>query len=342
MPRRENVVAYPRYLCEARAGSQDKIIVDLGAAAQSVVGSPGNGAAGLRRGLDMDIPYKGYTIVPNSERQPDGRWLPVAELEVSDRGVVTAKPPLRATPREIRATRADADAAAVKMAKAWIDTSERAGTTTPATSQTTSDTDRSITAVPVPKVPGGDIASPRVPQESQAQDARAGATTRVRGADDRRRPTPVDKLNWAGVYQAVGLDADEKVDRLTHVLVVDSLLERLVTLVLATKLVSSSESKEAPAIETTLRDLASLSVCTRVDLASRLGVVVPGIAESIVEVNRVRNSLVHFKPARGKPGWDMSDADELVSQAACDRCVRKGIEAVQNLMSALRAKAKET
>jgi hypothetical protein len=41
----------------------------------------------------MDIPYKGYTIVPNSERQPDGRWLPMAELEVSDRGVVTADPP---------------------------------------------------------------------------------------------------------------------------------------------------------------------------------------------------------------------------------------------------------
>jgi hypothetical protein len=42
----------------------------------------------------MDIPYKGYTIIPNSERQPDGRWLPVAELEANSRGVVTPKPPL--------------------------------------------------------------------------------------------------------------------------------------------------------------------------------------------------------------------------------------------------------
>src|SRR5258708_33175414 len=67
----------------------------------------------------MDIPYKGYTIIPNSERQPDGRWLPVAELEANSRGVVAPKPPLRATPREIRATRADAAAVAVTMAKAW-------------------------------------------------------------------------------------------------------------------------------------------------------------------------------------------------------------------------------
>ena len=73
----------------------------------------------------MDIPYKGYTIIANSERQPDGRWLPVANLEANSRGVVTPKPPVRATPREIRATRADADAVAVKMAKAWVEASER-------------------------------------------------------------------------------------------------------------------------------------------------------------------------------------------------------------------------
>jgi hypothetical protein len=293
----------------------------------------------------MDIPYKGYTIVPNSERQPDGRWLPMAELEVSDRGVVTADPPLRATSREIRATRADADAAAVKMAKAWIDASERAGTTTRASTPTTNATDRPVTVAPAPKVSisiGGDVASPRMPQETRAQDARANAATRVKGADDRRRPSPVDKLDLAGVYQAVGLNADEKVARLTRVLVVHSLLDRLVTLVLATKLASSSESRAATDIETTLSAIVPLPILTRVDLASRLGVVAPGVAETLVEVNRVRNGLVHFKPPRGKPGWDMSDADELASQAACDRYVHKGIEAVQNLMSALRAKAKET
>ena len=61
----------------------------------------------------MDIPYKGYTIVPNSERQPDGRWLPVADLQADDHGVLTPQPPLRAAPRDIRATRADADVLAV-------------------------------------------------------------------------------------------------------------------------------------------------------------------------------------------------------------------------------------
>ncbi len=52
----------------------------------------------------------------------------MADLQADDRGVATPRPPLRATPRDIRATRADADAVAVKMAKAWIETIEREGT----------------------------------------------------------------------------------------------------------------------------------------------------------------------------------------------------------------------
>jgi hypothetical protein len=267
----------------------------------------------------MDIPYKGYTITPNSERQPDGRWLPVAELEVSHRGVVTPKPPLRAAPREIRATRADADAAAVKMAKAWVDASERAGASTGAGAPTTSGKNASITVAPPPKAPvASDVDSPRMPQETRAQDARA------------------DKLDWAGLYQAVGLDSDEKVDRLTRLLVVQFLLDRLVTLALAAKLASSSESRTARDLENILDDIAPLPIPTRADLASRLGVVASGVAESIVEINRVRNGLVHFKPTRGKPGGDVGDADEIASQHACDKCLRKGIEAVRDLMSAAR------
>jgi hypothetical protein len=291
----------------------------------------------------MDIPYKGYTIIPNSERQPDGRWLPVAELEVSGRGVVTSKPPLRAMSREIQATRAEADAAAVKMAKAWIDLGEREGTTTRASTPTTNDKDRSITMDPLPKVPSeSEVASPRISQKSRAQDARADAATGVRGADHRTRPTPLGQLDWVGLYQAVGLGSDDHLDRLTRVLMVHFLLDRLVTVVLATKLASSNESNEPLDIENTLSDIASLPISTRVDLAAMLGVVAPRVAESIVEVNRLRNRLVHFKPTRGKPGWDLSDADEIASQDACDKCLRNGIEAVQGLMSALRVTEKET
>ncbi len=69
----------------------------------------------------MEITYKGYRIHPNSERQPDGLWLPVAELEFSHGGGVTTKPPLRAKSPEARMTSTEADAAAVLMARAWID-----------------------------------------------------------------------------------------------------------------------------------------------------------------------------------------------------------------------------
>jgi len=223
----------------------------------------------------MDIPYKGYTIIPNSERQPDGRWLPVAELEANSRGVVTPKPPLRATPREIRATRADADAVAVKMAKAWVEESEREAT-------------------------------PRIPSEQRVQDARVKAPPRARRIE-------AEKLDWPGLHEG---------DRFTRLLAVHSLLDRLVTLVLATRLAASRES--------IFDAMASLPIPSRVALALTLNVVPPAAAEGILEIDRARNGLVHSKPTPGKPAWDVGGAVESES-------LRKGLEAAQGLMTALGA-----
>ncbi len=225
----------------------------------------------------MDIPYKGYTISPNSERQPDGRWLPVAELEANSRGVVTPKPPLRATPREIQATRADADAVAVKMAKAWVEESEREAT-------------------------------PRIPPEQPGQDARVKAPPRARRIE-------AEKVSWPGLHEG---------DRFTRLLAVHSLLDRLVTLVLAARLAASRES--------IFDAMASLPISSRVTLALTLNVVSPAAAESILEIDRVRNGLVHSKPAPGKPVWDVSGAVEGES-------LRKGLEAAQGLMTALGAES---
>jgi hypothetical protein len=259
----------------------------------------------------MDVPYKGYTILPSSERQPDGRWLPVAELEVSERGVVTSRPPLRATTRDTRATRADADVAAVKMAKAWIDAGERPGAVEPDA-----------------------IAPPRASQKPRAPEARAGGAARVRPVDAKQIPPPSGKRDWAGLYRALGLGSDEQVDRLSRVLAVHFLLDRLVTLVVATKLAASRDG-DAGDIEDTAGGIVSWPMADRVDLGSRLGVIAREVAESIVVVDRLRKSLVGSRPASGKPVWDVSDAALLASHEACDAGLRRGIEAVQKLMAAL-------
>lgn len=271
----------------------------------------------------MDIPYKGYTIIPNSERQPDGRWLPVADLEANSRGIVTPRPPLRATPREIRATRADADAVAVKMAKAWIEGMEREG-----------DEARLLPGASWPGAPiEASVASPRIPREHRVQDARVKAPPRAR---------KVDTLSWPHLHEAIGLDSDEKVDRFTRLLAVHSLLDRLVTLVLARKLAASSESRRDSDIETILDATVSLSIVSRVALALTLNVVSPAAAESILEIDRARNGLVHSKPTRGKPAWDVSGAVESIPQDVYDKSLRKGLEAAQGLMAALRPAAQET
>lgn len=267
----------------------------------------------------MDIPYKGYTIVPSSERQPDGRWLPVAELAANHRGDVTPKPPLRAAPRETRATRADADTVAVKMAKAWIETIEREETSSAPASHAVP---RTVTSPPRPSAPIGNI-----PSEPRGQAARAEAPPRARGIEPKKRPTPTDTLDWPGLLEAIG-------DRFTRLLTVHALLDRLVTQVLAAKLAAD--------IEPILDSLASLPIASRVALASTLNAVPPAAAESILEIDRARHRLVHSKPTRGKPTWDVSGAVESLSRDSWDKSLRKGLEAAQDLMSALRAAAQET
>jgi len=254
----------------------------------------------------MDIPYKGYTIVPNSERQPDGRWLPVADLQADERGVLTPKPPLRAAPREIRATRADADAVAVKIAKTWIEELERDG----------------ASRAPV----GGAVSTPRIPPEPRAQDTRVKAAPRVRRieAEKRPAPAPAETLDWPGLHEA---------DPFTRLLAVHSLLDRLVTVALAARLAASGES--------IFDTMAALPFPSRVALASTLHVVSDAGAESILEIDRVRNRLVHSKSTPGKPVWDVSGAVESAPQDVLDRALRKGLEAAQDLMSALRAAAQE-
>lgn len=69
----------------------------------------------------MTIQYKGYIIRPNSHELPDGKWLPVAELEMYHGGSTHVKPPVRAKPHEARMTKVQADQAAIEMAKQWID-----------------------------------------------------------------------------------------------------------------------------------------------------------------------------------------------------------------------------
>jgi hypothetical protein len=255
----------------------------------------------------MDIPYKGYTIIPNSERQPDGRWLPVADLHADDRGVGTPRPPLRAAAREVRATRADADTVAVKMAKAWIETTEREG----------------ALGVPVTRATPAPRDSP--PPRARAVEARkrpAPAPVPIPTPAPAPAPAPADPLTWPGLDDA---------DRFTRLLAVHSLLDRLVTLALAARL--------APGGESVFDDMASMPFATRVALAASLNVVPRAAAESILEIDRARNRLVHSKPMPGKPAWSIGAAVERLPQDAHDRSVRKALETAQALIATVKAAA---
>jgi hypothetical protein len=134
----------------------------------------------------MEITYKGYTITPNSERQPDGRWLPVADLAITQRGMVTTKPPLRAKAPEARMTQAEADSAAVQMAKTWIDANER---------------DAMSAGAPAPMA--------EVPLPSEPAAARRTATREPEILEVSRRTYPSEHAPGRGVEMLVVLVAGE-------------------------------------------------------------------------------------------------------------------------------------
>ncbi len=69
----------------------------------------------------MNEDYKGYRITPNSSELPNGKWLPVAELEIHSGERVIVKPTVRAPDEHAKATKEEADQYALLMAQKWID-----------------------------------------------------------------------------------------------------------------------------------------------------------------------------------------------------------------------------
>ena len=306
----------------------------------------------------MEIPYKGYTITPSSERQPDGRWLPVAQLESVQQGIVTANPPIRADSLETRAARADADAVAVKLAKAWIDENEGKLPPDPAPVEATPPAARPARPpiAPEAKPPAPPTARPSAPPAARpsappatrpaalpAERRPAAARSEVpavrpRPTGDRKRAAPAERPEWADLCQAVGLDADDKVDRLARVLMTHALLDRLVTLVLATKIAASREATDPPDAEKAAADIAPLPLAARIALGTALGVLAPEVAESVAEMDGLRQKLGLHRPRRAKPPWDVGDIEEIASPAACDRCVSRATRTAQELVAALRVR----
>ena len=129
-------------------------------------------------------------------------------------------------------------------------------------------------------------------------------------------------------------DSDEKIERLNRLLILHLLLDRLLTLLVAQKLGACSQ-RESPDIQKIIVDVATLPIPRRMELAMHLGVIDGDVGGKILEVNRVRNSVIHFKPKAGSSGWDVDHVDEIAKQDDSVRCLRNGVEVAQALMLAL-------
>jgi hypothetical protein len=156
-----------------------------------------------------------------------------------------------------------------------------------------------------------------------------------------RRPKPFETLEWSRVSAAVGLDSDEKRERLNRLLVVHLLIDRFSALVLAAKLASDSGADESK-VDKLIARSASRNFPDRTQRLVKLRMIDQSVADKISRVNKARNDVVHFKPQKGSSaGWDV-EAIEITSQEASESCLKEGIEAVQALWSLLDTEADRT
>lgn len=128
----------------------------------------------------------------------------------------------------------------------------------------------------------------------------------------------------------LGLDKT-KTRRLTWLLTLHFLIDRLLVAAIGAKLLTCSSAKQPPSLDEMLKMLTDFRIPQRVSLARQLGLLSDGVADGILNVNRVRNSLVHFKPKSKGGSWQIGEIPEVAAEDSFDRCKQKAIEAITAL-----------
>ncbi len=157
---------------------------------------------------------------------------------------------------------------------------------------------------------------------------------RVKGAFDRLS----EKLYWQSTLKLVGLDDDEKAERVMRLLVIHLILDRLLSVLLAGRMVPEPDNSS---LVEAIRELAKLQFASRLKLAKALGMLSSELARDIGEINRVRNDFIHFKPKKGTKlmtGWNLDEIPEIASDQAFNRCANLGFSAIKRLLGPSRGK----
>jgi len=151
---------------------------------------------------------------------------------------------------------------------------------------------------------------------------------------------PYDALLWQQWRESIGLN-ESQWENLTRLVGLHMVLDRMLTLRLLTALCGLSAIRSGT-VEKLASTVAEISFGRRLALAKDSGLLSDESASDLTEVNRVRNSLLHFRP-RSKEGF--SGIPEINSPESLRTLVQSAVRVfgalTKDLLPLFEAAAKE-
>lgn len=126
------------------------------------------------------------------------------------------------------------------------------------------------------------------------------------------------------------LDSDQ-IGNFTNLVTIHSILDRMLSVLVVVAIARGAPSASPP-IEQLLQTLADLGFAKRVELAEVMGLVSVDTAGDLREVNRVRNKVVHWKPAQG---FGLDAVEEMTSRESFKQLAVRAARAIVAISKAL-------
>ena len=141
---------------------------------------------------------------------------------------------------------------------------------------------------------------------------------------------PDDDLLWRPLREAIGL-TEEQWGNLTNLVALHMVLDRLLSLRILVMMYSTGWVEQG-AVDELLSIVAEIPFGRRIEMARAADLLPADTIADLKEVNRARNSLLHFKP---KFKEDFKEVAEINSMEALRRLAQHGLRGFDALMKEL-------
>lgn len=136
---------------------------------------------------------------------------------------------------------------------------------------------------------------------------------------------------WGSLRTMLHLNNDQ-FGNFVNLVTIHSVLDRMLSLLLVLGIGRATRSDSPPPVEKLLSEIADLGFAKRVALAELMQLISAEAAGDLREVNRVRNKVVHWKPAQG---FGLDGVEEITSKTAFEQLAARGARTIVEIWKSL-------